>query len=52
MKNLNYKELLTINGGNDVPVVSCDPSVQDGYDYGYYIGRAIGNTVRLFKKIF
>nr|WP_299031665.1 hypothetical protein [uncultured Tenacibaculum sp.] len=46
MRNLTYIELIEINGGNTVPVVSDDSAVQAGYEVGYRIGRAVGNTLR------
>ena len=53
MKELTLNELILTNGGNTAPpVVSQDPSVQEGYSIGYRIGRAIANTVNMFKSIF
>lgn len=46
---LTKNEILNINGGTEV---SNDPSVQAGYSIGYRIGRAIGDTITMFKSIF
>jgi hypothetical protein len=45
MRDLNQTELMNINGGATVPVVSNDSSVQNGYTWGYRVGRAIGQTI-------
>jgi len=50
--SLTKNEILNINGGNTVPEVSGDPAVQSGYSLGYRIGRAIGETITMFKAIF
>ncbi|WP_428743380.1 hypothetical protein [Tenacibaculum sp.] len=52
MEELTFNELILTNGGNTVPVVSEDPSVQEGYSIGYRIGRALATTVNMFKSIF
>lgn len=51
MKNLEFSELVSINGGTVPPKVSNDPAVQGGYSIGYRIGRAIGRTVDTIKAI-
>ncbi len=53
MENLNYNELISINGGDDChPTVSNDAAVQGGYGVGWHIGRALGRTIDMFKSIF
>lgn len=52
MRELNYNEILTINGGDDChPTVSSDPNVQHGYGVGWHIGHAIGNAVQMFGAV-
>lgn len=51
MEVLKKNELIEINGGSDAPNVSHDPRVQAGHDLGYYIGKAIGSTIRQIKSI-
>jgi hypothetical protein len=46
MKNLNYNELITINGGESAPHVSSNAAVQAGYSVGWHIGHAIGQTIQ------
>lgn len=51
-----YKRyLLPTHGGEVVPQVSNDSSVQSGYKLGYRIGRAIGQTIEdcgvLFREV-
>jgi len=52
MENLNFNELISINGGTDChPTVSDDPNVQNGYGIGWHIGHAIGNTIEMFGDV-
>lgn len=51
MKDLNNFEIMTINGGQEAPVVSSDPNVQNGYGIGWHIGHAIGNTIQQIGEI-
>lgn len=52
MKELNLKELISINGGTEChPIVSSDPNVQNGYGIGWHIGHAIGNTIDMFGDV-
>lgn len=49
MRELNYIEILEINGGaTHPPIVSNDANVQGGYSVGWHLGHAIGNTVQMF----
>ena len=52
MTNLKRSELILIQGGGDAPTVSDDPRVQAGHSVGWYVGRAIGATIRQVKSIF
>jgi hypothetical protein len=51
MKELSQIELTTVNGGK-VPQVSGNSDVQSGYSFGYRFGRALANTINMFKGIF
>jgi hypothetical protein len=55
MRDLTNVELLEINGGAVVPHVSNDSAVQSGYNLGYRIGRAVGQTIEdcgiLFREV-
>lgn len=46
---LTKEEMMNTNGGE---AVSHDSFVQTGYSIGFRIGRAIGNTISMFKAVF
>ena len=53
MKDLTYKELISIDGGIwAAPDVSTNDWVNGGYAVGWHIGHAIGQTIKDFKSIF
>ena len=45
MKELNFQELVAINGGCPDCKVSTNQNVQGGYSVGYHIGQTIGQTI-------
>ncbi len=52
MENLNYNELININGGTEChPIVSSDTDVQAGYSLGWHVGHAIGEAIDMLGSV-